>query len=184
MSERFPPDRSRPLAVAAAASILLAAYVIGKEDRVRELAPSTPVRASGAQRVAIRSADAPRALPMLDLEKLNRVKPDEPAVNLFSSEIRVALPPMPAVSLAPVTPVPPPVPSAPRSATRAERARLAVHLRRQTDRWRQAGNISIPAGHEIQRVHRRCDRQQLSRRTCEPRAASSSPTCRSTSNKP
>jgi hypothetical protein len=113
MSQRFPPNHLRSLAVAAAASILLAAYVMGGDDAVRESTPSPPARARVALHVAIAGADAPRALPQLDLEKLSRVKSDEPAVNLFNTEIRVPPPPAPAVPLAPATPVPPPAPSAP-----------------------------------------------------------------------
>jgi len=112
MSKRFPPDRSRPLAVAVAVLILLATFVISKEDRTREAELSTPVH--DARRVAIASTDAPGALPELDLGKLNRTKTDEIAVNLFTSKLWTAPPPpKPAVPLAPVTPVPPPAPSAP-----------------------------------------------------------------------
>jgi hypothetical protein len=113
MSKRFAPNRSRPLAVAAAASILLATYVIGKEDKAQEVELSIPVRANDAQRVASTGADASRALPELDLEKLNRVKVDETAVNLFTPKNWVAPPPMPAVAPAPVTPPPPSAPPLP-----------------------------------------------------------------------
>lgn len=110
MSKRFPPDRARHLAAAGAVLIVLATFVIGKDDKVREVALSTPARASDAQRVAVAGADAPRALPELDLEKLNRAKADETAANLFTSKSWIAAPPIPAVQIAPV---PPPAPSAP-----------------------------------------------------------------------
>ncbi len=113
MKKRFPPNRTRPLAVAAAALILLATYVIGKEDRLRELALSASVPAGDAQRTATAGADAPHALPELELERLNRPKPEQTAATLFSSQSWVAPPPIPAVQPAPAAPVAPPAPSAP-----------------------------------------------------------------------
>ena len=157
MSKRFPANRSRPLAVAAAVLILLATFVVGKEDQVRQVARSTTVRASDAPRVAVAGPDAPRALPELDLEKLNRSKPDQTATNLFSSTNWVAPPPISAVQLAPAVPVPPPAPSAPTLpfiyvGKLMDGDKLVIFLSRQDTKYSVSAGDVIDSSYRVEQV--------------------------------
>ncbi|MEK6537156.1 MAG: hypothetical protein AABZ63_06700 [Actinomycetota bacterium] len=93
-------------------SILLATYVIGKEHQAHEADLST-ARANDAPRAEGAGTSASRALPELDLGRLDRTKVEETAVNLFASKNWANSPPTRAGTLTPVTPVPPPAPSAP-----------------------------------------------------------------------
>jgi len=157
MSKRFPANRSRPLAIAAAALILLATFVIGKEDQVREAALSAIARGSDAQRATAAREDIPRALPELDLEKLNRAKADETVVNLFTSKSWVGPPPIPAVQLAPVAPVPPPAPSAPALpfvyvGKIVDGDKLVIFLSRQDTKYSVSAGDVIDSSYRVEQV--------------------------------